>query len=296
MARFNRILSVALVGATVVGLALMGPRPALAEDNPVVAKVDGRDIHLDEVEAMTSRMPSQYQQLPLDMIFPMLVNSMIDNVVMANEARKQKLNEQKAFTSQMRMIEDQMLGVFLVREYLKKELSDEAVKERYAVEVAQAKDEKETKASHILLKTKADAEAVIKDLDAGKDFAELAKAKSTGPSGPQGGDLGYFKAGQMVPEFDQVAFSLEKGAYTKEPVKSQFGWHVIKVFDRRAVQPEPFEVASQRIRGELARDLSAKFIEKLRGEAKIERFNKDGSEIKVPEAAKEDAVKEEDKK
>lgn len=296
MARFNRILSVALVGATVAGLALMGPRPALAEDNPVVAKVDGRDIHLDEVEAMTSRMPSQYQQLPLDMIFPMLVNSMIDNVVMANEARKQKLNEQKAFTSQMRMIEDQMLGVFLVREYLKKELSDEAVKERYAVEVAQAKDEKETKASHILLKTKADAEAVIKDLDAGKDFAELAKAKSTGPSGPQGGDLGYFKAGQMVPEFDQVAFSLEKGAYTKEPVKSQFGWHVIKVFDRRAVQPEPFEVASQRIRGELARDLSAKFIEKLRGEAKIERFNKDGSEIKVPEAAKEDAVKEEDKK
>lgn len=119
--------------------------------------------------------------------------------------------------------------------------------------------------------------AIIKELDGGADFAELAKTKSTGPSGPRGGDLGYFAKGQMVPQFETAAFALEKGAYTKEPVQTQFGFHVIKVEDSRETTPPTFEESVDEIRNDMAQAAAAQYIEGLRGAAKIERFNIDGS-------------------
>ena len=114
------------------------------------------------------------------------------------------------------------------------------------------------------------AREVIGLLDGGADFAELAKERSTGPSGPKGGDLGYFSAGQMVPEFSQAAAALEPGSYTKEPVKTQFGWHVIKLEDRRIAAPPPFEEIEQQLREQVARETLKVVLDGLREDADIE--------------------------
>ena len=125
--------------------------------------------------------------------------------------------------------------------------------------------------------------AVIVELDKGKDFAELAKTKSTGPSGPTGGDLGYFGRGQMVPAFEKAAFDLDKGMYTTTPVKTQFGYHVIKQEDRRAKAPPAFEEVEQRLRTQLSQAAGAQYMGELRKAAKIEKF--------LPEPAKTPAPK-----
>ncbi len=131
----------------------------------------------------------------------------------------------------------------------------------------------------------------------GADFAELAKEKSTGPSGPQGGDLGYFKKGQMVPEFGDAAFAMEVGSTSPEPVKTQFGFHVIKVEDKRTVEPT-FEESEPQIRQEVARTIVTDLVEELREGAKIERFNMDGTPMvmKEDEAEKGEAKEGEEAK
>jgi peptidyl-prolyl cis-trans isomerase C len=126
------------------------------------------------------------------------------------------------------------------------------------------------RARHILVRTQEEAEAIIEQLDAGADFAELAVEKSTDPGKGDGGDLGYFGPGQMVEPFEEAAFALEVGAYTKEPVQTQFGWHVIKVEDRRAQQPPAFEDVKEQIRSILFRDAYGSVVEKARAGAKIE--------------------------
>ncbi|NJO38685.1 MAG: hypothetical protein HC871_15110, partial [Rhizobiales bacterium] len=122
----------------------------------------------------------------------------------------------------------------------------------------------EVRARHILLASEDDAKAVIAELEGGADFSELAKEKSTGPSGPQGGDLGYFKKGQMVPEFGDAAFAMDVGSTSAAPVKTQFGFHVIKVEDKRKVEPS-FEETEPQIRQEVARAIVTALVEDLRG-------------------------------
>ena len=118
---------------------------------------------------------------------------------------------------------------------------------------------------------------VISQLEGGADFAELAKTHSTGPSGPNGGDLGYFTTGQMVPAFEQAAFALETGAFTKQPVKTQFGWHVIYLEDRRATPAPSLSEVEARLRDEMAREIEVDYIKTLTSDATVERFNMDGT-------------------
>jgi peptidyl-prolyl cis-trans isomerase C len=130
---------------------------------------------------------------------------------------------------------------------------------------------KELKARHILLENEADAKAVIVELDKGADFATLAKERSTGPSAAQGGDLGWFQPGQMVKEFSTAAQKLTKNSYTKTPVKTQFGWHVILLEDSRNVKPPAYEAVKEQIRVGLQNQLMEKYIGGLRDKAKISR-------------------------
>ena len=128
----------------------------------------------------------------------------------------------------------------------------------------------EVHARHILVKTKEEATAIIKQLDGGAKFEDIAKEKSSDGSAAQGGDLGWFGPGQMVPEFEKAAFALEVGAYTKEPVQTQFGWHVIKVEDKRAQQPPAFEQVKDQIRSALLRDKYFALVKSARDAAKVE--------------------------
>jgi peptidyl-prolyl cis-trans isomerase C len=154
-------------------------------------------------------------------------------------------------------------------------VSDADIKARYEQEIAAVPPEEEISARHILLETEEAAKAVIAELDAGKDFAELAKEKSTGPSAAQGGDLGFFTKGRMVPEFEAAAFEITPGEYGKEPVKTQFGWHVIKVEERRETAPPAFEEVADQVRQLVMRERYAELIRTARSETEIDVLDPD---------------------
>ncbi|MEO0547813.1 MAG: peptidylprolyl isomerase, partial [Pseudomonadota bacterium] len=148
---------------------------------------------------------------------------------------------------------------------------DEAsMKARYDKEIGSATPEQEVSARHILVKTEEEAKSIIAELDGGADFVELAKTKSTGPSGPKGGELGFFGKGRMVPEFETAAFALEKGAYTKEPVKSQFGYHVIRVDDKRDKPLPSYEASKQQLRQVMLSEAYAAAVKAAREEVGAE--------------------------
>ena len=149
-------------------------------------------------------------------------------------------------------------------------ISDDDVRARYDREVAATPPENEVRARHILLASEEEARAVITELDAGADFEALAREKSTGPSGPDGGDLGYFTRGRMVPAFEAAAFALDVGAYTSEPVRTDFGWHVIKLDDRRQVQPPAFADVEQQIRSVLLRERYFALLSEIRAGIEID--------------------------
>jgi len=230
MTSLRASLAALFVAAAVVGpFAVPTASPASAEDDPVVAVVNGQKIlksHLMEAQQL---LPRQYQQVPLEQIYPALVDSIIDTKLAAADARAKKLDKDADFRARMDRIEDQLLQRIVLENEMSQAISEDALKKRYDKMVAGLSDKEEVHARHILLKTEDDAKSVIQELGKGADFAELAKKKSTGPSGPNGGDLGFFGKGQMVPAFEQAAFKLKKGEVSETPVKTQFGFHVIKV-------------------------------------------------------------------
>lgn len=252
---------------------------AIAEDDPVVAIVNGQKILKSELVAARENLPDEYRPIPLDQIFPVLLASLIDSKLVSADAKSRKLDKEAEYKERLKQISDQVLERYAVRQAIETAVTDDKLRTEYENRTSVG-GENEVSARHILVKTNDEAIAIIKELDGGADFAELAKTKSTGPSGPNGGSLGYFAKGQMVPEFEAVAFSLEKGAYSKEPVQTQFGFHIIKVEDQRAKTPPTFEESVDEIRNELAQAAAAQYIEKLRGAAEIERFNIDGSKPK----------------
>jgi peptidyl-prolyl cis-trans isomerase C len=237
--------------------------------------------HIEEAQQL---LPRQYQQVPLDQIYPALVDSLIDTHLAAADARSKKMDQDKEFRSRMSRIEEQLLQRMVLEKEMTAAISDEALKKRYDKMVAGMASNEEVHARHILLKTEDDAKAVIKELSKGADFAELAKKKSTGPSGPNGGDLGFFGKGQMVPEFEKAAFAMSKGAVSTDPVKTQFGYHVIKVEERRKAEVPKYDAVVEQLRGEISQERGSAYVEKLRSGAKVTRFALDGKPLEEPKA------------
>ena len=271
----RRLTAAAFAAAT---LLLSAPPPAsAAETDPVVATVNGLAILRSEVEDAHQMLPEQYANVPFEMIFPTLLESLIDMHLAAADARSRKMDQDDEFKAQMARIETQVLQRFALARAMDSALTDDAISTRYDETVRGAKGNQEIHARHILVADEAAAKAVIEELDKGADFAELAKERSTGPSGKQGGDLGYFGRGQMVPAFEEVAFALEAGAITQTPVKTQFGWHVIKLEDKRTAPPPTFEAMEPQIRAEISQAAGTAYLQGLRDGAAIERFNADGS-------------------
>ncbi|HAD88091.1 MAG TPA: peptidylprolyl isomerase [Rhodospirillaceae bacterium] len=268
--------------AVMLGLAPMSlaSGPAQAANDPVVATVNGTKIMRSDVTQAYGQLPDQYKQVPFEQIFPALLDSLIDTKLAAGAARKAKIDETPAFKAELQGFTERLLGSTLIQREVETKVTDAAVKARYDEVTKEMGGKAEIHARHILLKTEDEAKAVIKELAGGADFAETAKKKSTGPSGPNGGDLGYFGQGQMVPEFEKAAFALDKGGMTDAPVQTQFGWHVIKVEDKRTKQPPTFAEMEPQIRQSMMREAGAAFTQGLREDAKIQRFNLDGTPAK----------------
>ena len=266
-----------------------------AADDPVVAIINGNEIHRTDVELVATSLPEQMRQVPMEQIYPMLLDRVIDFKLLENEAEKQNLADDPDVQPALAQARANVLRDAMLRKKVEEGSTDEALKARYEeMKGDEGFSYEEVHARHILLASEDDAKAVIADLEGGADFAELAKEKSTGPSGPQGGDLGYFKKGQMVPEFGDAAFAMDIGSTSPEPVKTQFGFHVIKVEDKRQVEPS-FEESEPQLRQEVARTIVTALVEKLREGAEIERFNMDGTPMVAKEGEAMEGGEEEGK-
>lgn len=263
----------ALAASLAVACALVAAAPldGLAQDkSEVLGSVNGQPITRQDLDLTLNDLNDQFGQMPPEQRDGAALTALIDIRALAKKAEDAGLDETEEFKRELEFMRQRALhNAFFVKEVLGK-ITDEDVRARYDQEIAATPPENEVRARHILLASEEEAKAVIAELDAGADFETLAKEKSTGPSGPGGGDLGYFTRGRMVPEFEDAAFALDVGSYTKEPVQTQFGWHVIKVEDKRAVQPPAFAEVENQIRSVLMQERYFDILGKLREEAEIE--------------------------
>ncbi len=274
-----KLLSLAAIGAA----TMMFASPVTAQTdtataaNTVVATVDGVKILRSDVEAARSQLPEQYRKLPMDQLYQPILNQLIRTKVLSAQARADKLHETEGYKRRVALIAERMLEEELLKKTIDEKLTDEALQARYDKTSGSFPTKEEVRARHILVKTEAEADAIIKELIGGADFAKLAAEKSIGPSKANGGDLNYFSKGQMVPPFEEAAFALAKGEFTRSAVKSPFGWHVIKLVDKRQSKPPSFEESRDRLSQELSQEFAEQLVRGLTEKAKIERFEADGS-------------------
>ncbi|MCB2053605.1 MAG: peptidylprolyl isomerase [Geminicoccaceae bacterium] len=263
------------------------------DGDAVVAIVNGTKLTRDDLDASYASLPEQYRQMPPEALYEPLVQRLVDGQLILDAAEKAGVADDPAVQASIERARADVLREAYIRRAVEQRLTDERLQEAYAERKAQPDfAHEEVKARHILLEDEEAAKKVIADLEAGADFAELAKERSTGPSGPNGGDLGYFERGSMVPEFADAAFALEPGSYTKEPVQTQFGWHVISVEDKRMVEPT-FEETEPTLRQEQAAVAVGEVLEDVRQGAEVQRFAADGSPVEAkPEEEAPDAAAE----
>ena len=264
----------ARMGTLALGLALVGSQ-AMAADakDAVVAVVNGTEIHESQLRETFAGLPPQLKS----QVSPrQLVEFAINNKLIADEARKEKLDSDPEVKKSVKVVEEQ----FMRQAWVKKRglaVSDDQVKKRFDEWIPTFKPQEEVHAHHILLETEDQAKAVLADLRSGGNFEDIAKAKSKDPSAAHnGGDLGFFTKTQMVPEFADAAFALKVGDVTAQPVKSQFGWHVIRLDEKRMSTAPTFADVKEEIRAQLGQLAVQDAVKSLHDKAKID--------IKMPDA------------
>ena len=243
---------------------------AQANDQISVGTVNGKDIWLDDILRAAERLPEEFQQTPLENYYAQLVADIIDSQLAAAAARNDGFDQKPEIADAMKMAANRVLAESWLAEKVRADVTETAIQNAYDKFVADTASREQVTASHILLETAADAKAVIAALQNGGDFAALAKEKSTGPSGPNGGALGTFGRGQMVPAFETAAFDLAVGSYSDTPVQTQFGWHVIKV-DGKDIAPAPdLESMRAQLSNNLSTQALGRLLEELRASQDIQ--------------------------
>jgi peptidyl-prolyl cis-trans isomerase C len=203
-----------------------------------VGKINGETIWLDEVMRQAERLPAEFRQAPIANYFDQLLADMVDSRIAADAARAAKYDKKEEVASAMKTAADRVLAESWIGDKIANDVNEKAIEKAYQIFAADTASREQVTAAHILVATENEAKAIISSLKNGADFSELAKNKSTGPSGPNGGSLGTFGRGQMVPAFENAAFTLEIGKFTTQPVQTQFGWHVIKI-ESKEIAPAP---------------------------------------------------------
>ena len=244
-----------------------------AQNIPIVANVNNEDISLETMIHAMNELPPEIQSQPFMSYYEDLLERVIDIKLFAQEGKKMKLDEEPSVRAAIDFVIEKVLMQAFLSKYVQENIKEENLKASYNNFIADETSREEIKASHILMDTESEAIDVINMLNDGDDFVELAKNKSTGPSGPSGGDLGWFKRGQMVPPFEKAAFSLNKNEITQRPVQTQFGWHVIKIFDKRIPEAPSYESMKNKLIQDLERKIVSKKIQDLRNDALIEKLS-----------------------
>jgi len=268
--------------ALLAAFLFAGPAAVLAQDgkdgdNAVVAVVNGHEIRQLDLAAAYERLPQQYKQIPFDNLFPQLVEQLVTNHLMEVAGRALDLHNDEAVQAQIRAFEGAAIQQAYLQRKIDAQVTEESIAQVYEDTIGNAEGPEEVRASHILVKTEEEGVSILKELADGADFAALARKHSTGPTGPRGGDLGYFTADAMAEPFAAAAFALEIGTIGPDPIQTQFGWHVIKVVDKRRKPPADLAESRARIQDLLTREFITAHMAELRANAEIEIFNLDGS-------------------
>ena len=264
------LLAAAIVAAISAGGFL---RFAAAEDKPgdtVVATVNGQPITESDLRFAENELGGEIANLPPEVKRRALAEYLIDNELFAKAAEEAKISATPEYEQQMRYLKRRVLRELYFDKTLKGKIGEDEAKKVYAEKIAQLKPEEEIEARHILVDSEEKAKELHAKIVAGADFAQLAKENSTDTgSKDQGGVLGYFGHGQMVPEFEAAAFKLEKGQVS-EPVHTNFGWHIIKVDDRRKKEPPSFAAVKDTILNSLVVRKAQDTATELRSKAQVE--------------------------
>lgn len=272
-ARFVGVLiTLALIGSGSLALA-QG-----SDQDRIRAKFAGEEIRQSDIEAFISQLPEQVRAAPRDQIEPLVINELVNTRLVARLARSAGTQDLEEYKRQLEVVAARILQNVYLGAQVEARLTEARITEAYDAFVAANPPAEEVRASHILVEAKESAQAIADEIRGGGDFAEVARRESTGPSASSGGDLGFFEKGQMVPTFAEAAFALEIDEVS-DPVQTQFGWHVIKLTDRRQASPPTLD----EVRGELTQRLEEEILGEVLAEARegvtIEAFDADGNPV-----------------
>ena len=261
-----------LTKMSILAVSLSLALPVVAEDsadaNTIVATVNGTQITLGHLILARQALPEQYSNYPAEMLFKGLLDQLVQQTLLAQSTSGDvSMRMELEMENQRRML----LAGAAIDTVMAMNISEDDVQQMYQAEFVNAESGAEYNASHILLESEEGALALVSALEGGADFADLAKEKSTGPSGPDGGQLGWFGPGMMVPEFEQAVQSLEVGAVSA-PVQTQFGWHLIKLNDSRAMAAPSLSQARPEIEMRLRQSGTEAHIQSLVDGAQVTRI------------------------
>jgi len=245
---------------------------ATADADTVVATVNGIDVTLGQMIALRASLPQQYNQLPPEVLFKGILDQLVQQILLEQSYEGEV---PKAVTLSLENERLARMAGLAAAEFLETAVTEEEVQAAYDEKYSETEG-KEYKARHILVETEEEARSLIEELDGGANFATLASEHSTGPSGPNGGDLGWFGPGMMVKPFEDATMALEPGSYTKDPVQTQFGWHVVLLEETRDKAAPALDEVRGEIEAELQNAAVEAHIDALTEKAEIDRSGADG--------------------
>ena len=283
--KIARPFAVALLSASLI-VPVWASASADDKADPVVAKVGTDAIHLSELNEAIDGLPPQARQMPRDQLMPRLLEQMVDTRLMAMAAYKAGLDKDPAVQKALHTMTERALASAMLEKEIGPKIAEPALKARFDQENAGKTGAVELHARHILVDDEAVAKKIVAELKKGGDFAALSKQYSKDAAAvEQGGDLGYFKASDMVPEFSTAAFALKDKEIGAAPVHTQFGWHVIQTLDRRTAAPASFDQAKDQLRQTIINEEVRRTLAKAHENVTVERFNLDGSPQKATDRA-----------
>ena len=251
--------------------------PAASGPDPVIARVNGVDIKQSDLALAEEDLGADIQAAAPDVKREQLIAYLADIIMVTQAADKKNLGDNPDFKRRLAFLRNKLLMGYELQEEAKAAITDEALQQTYNDAVKSVGGQEEVHARHILVESEDEAKAIVEQIKGGADFAALAKEKSKDPGAADGGDLGYFTKDQMVPEFSEVAFKMYPGQLSN-PVKTQFGWHIIKVEDKRMRPVPELDNIKEQIDAYLVRRAQSEYVAKLRQTAKVERLDKPASD------------------
>lgn len=272
----------AMIGAVPMAVPASAQSADQGRSDQVIAEVGGEKLTRSDFIDAFEGLPPEAQQMGQEALFPRILESLIQQMVVIQTGREQGLSDDPEVKKRMELVEAQLIRDLYLRRAVESRIEEKDLRAAYDGWLAQNPPKEQVHARHILVETEEEARNIIKMVTDGQDFAELAKKHSKGPSASKGGDLGYFDHGSMVKPFADVAFALQPNQFSADPVKTQFGWHVILVVDRKTSDVPTFEEMRPSLGRYVGEQTAREVAAELTAKADVKRFDLSGNPMAAP--------------